>query len=120
VGRPEAVSWGSNRIDVFAVGVDGALWHKWWDGQRWGGFESLGGRVEGTPSAISWGPGFKKRSDVGRLQLGITPKRVFRLGVAYINTHATTGNPASQRWRGIVQNHQIQPVFAKEMRQIRV
>lgn len=32
---PAAVSWGNNRIDVFARGIDNALWHTWWDGHSW-------------------------------------------------------------------------------------
>jgi hypothetical protein len=27
---PAAVSWGPNRIDIFAVGKDQNLWHRWW------------------------------------------------------------------------------------------
>jgi hypothetical protein len=38
------VSWGPNRIDVFAVGMDSALHHKAYDGS-WKDFESLGGVV---------------------------------------------------------------------------
>ena len=34
-GDPKAISWGTNRIDLFAVGSDGALWHKYWDGSSW-------------------------------------------------------------------------------------
>ncbi len=37
VAPPEAVAWGPNRLDVFAVGTDHALWHRWWDGAAWGG-----------------------------------------------------------------------------------
>ena len=25
------VSWGSNRLDVFVVGSDASLYHKWWN-----------------------------------------------------------------------------------------
>ena len=32
---PVAVSWGPNRLDVFAIGNDGQLWHRWWDGDIW-------------------------------------------------------------------------------------
>ena len=28
--NPTAVSWGANRIDVFARGTDSAMWHRWW------------------------------------------------------------------------------------------
>jgi hypothetical protein len=27
---PTAVSWGPNRIDCFARGMDNSMWHKWW------------------------------------------------------------------------------------------
>jgi len=43
---PKAVSWSVNRLDIFVVGTDSALWHKWWDGSSWGGWESLGGILE--------------------------------------------------------------------------
>lgn len=32
---PSAVSWGTARLDVFAVGTDLGLWRKAWDGSRW-------------------------------------------------------------------------------------
>ena len=32
----------------------GALWHRWWDGSSWGGWESLGGILESPPKAVSW------------------------------------------------------------------
>ncbi len=55
--NPAVVSWGANRIDVFARGTDGAVWHRWWNGRSWGGWESLGGKIpEGSNiSAVSWG-----------------------------------------------------------------
>src|SRR6266700_803425 len=51
---PVAVSWGPNRIDVFAMGDDSALYHRWWDGSSWGGWESLGGILDGVPAAVAW------------------------------------------------------------------
>jgi hypothetical protein len=30
------------------------MWHKWWDGANWHGFESLGGGCAGGPAAVSW------------------------------------------------------------------
>ena len=50
-----AVSWGSNRLDLFALGVDHALWHKWWNGSTWNGWESLGGVLTSPPQAVAWG-----------------------------------------------------------------
>src|SRR6202035_3085363 len=52
---PTAVSWGENRLDLFARGTDNAVWHKWWDGSNWGGWESLGGQITGPVTAVSWG-----------------------------------------------------------------
>jgi hypothetical protein len=53
---PTAVSWGPNRMDVFAKGTNHALWHRWWDGSAWGGWESLGGVLTSPPAAVAWGP----------------------------------------------------------------
>jgi hypothetical protein len=35
-------------------GTDGALWHKWWNGASWSGWESLGGKLTSSPAA-TWG-----------------------------------------------------------------
>ncbi len=51
---PEVVSWSANQLDIFAVGTDSALWHRWWNGSAWGGWESLGGVLESPPKAVSW------------------------------------------------------------------
>ncbi|POR37065.1 Carbohydrate-binding protein [Tolypocladium paradoxum] len=53
-GNVTAVSWGNNRIDLFALGTDNACWHKWWDGAAWRGWESLGGAIIGDICAVSW------------------------------------------------------------------
>jgi hypothetical protein len=43
------VAWGANRLDVFVLGTDRALYHKWWDGSAWGpsvtGYERQGGVI---------------------------------------------------------------------------
>ncbi len=51
--KPSAVSWGPNRIDVVARGLDSAVWHRWWDGTAWRGWESLGGLIQGAPAICS-------------------------------------------------------------------
>ena len=55
-----AVAWGPNRLDVFVLGTDSALYHKWWNGSAWGlpltGFERMGGICVGPPEAVAWGP----------------------------------------------------------------
>lgn len=73
LSAPSAVSWGKNRIDVFARGtvpidicppdrpcrtLESApqLIHNWYDG-AWRGWEGLGGDITSAPSAISWSEG---------------------------------------------------------------
>ncbi|WP_394823871.1 C1 family peptidase [Pendulispora albinea] len=55
--KPSAVSWGPNRIDVVARGLDSAVWHRWWDGSAWRGWESLGGQIQGAPAICAWASG---------------------------------------------------------------
>jgi hypothetical protein len=54
------VAWGPNRLDVFVLGTDRALYHKWWNGSSWGpsvtGWEYMGGKCAGQPRVVSWGP----------------------------------------------------------------
>ncbi len=38
-----AAAWGPNRLDVFGLGQDNAIWHTAWDGNSWSGPHSLGG-----------------------------------------------------------------------------
>ncbi len=55
--RPNAVSWGLNRIDVVGCGTDSTCQHLWYDGNGWHGWESLGGRFRYDPAICSWGQG---------------------------------------------------------------
>src|ERR1035438_3475216 len=67
MSRSEAPVWGSprpwpggaNRLDVFVVGTDGALYHKWWNGSAWGpsqsGLEAMGGNLVQSPVSLSTG-----------------------------------------------------------------
>jgi hypothetical protein len=57
-GGPNSISpvaWGSNRLDIFVRATDQSVAHKYWAGWAWGGFESLGGYVSGSPKFVSWG-----------------------------------------------------------------
>ena len=38
------------------VGTDSKMYHKWWDGGAWRGWENLGGTIISAPAAVSWGP----------------------------------------------------------------
>jgi hypothetical protein len=78
-GTPEAVTWGGNRIDVFARGGDSnpatdnadsrGLWQLAWTGSNWGwygglsadsggngpnGYGPTSGKLIGHPSAVAW------------------------------------------------------------------
>jgi Peptidase family M28/Repeat of unknown function (DUF346) len=52
-------AWGANRLDVFVLGTDRAMYHKWWDGAAWGpsvtGYEYMGGTCESMPQVVAWG-----------------------------------------------------------------
>jgi hypothetical protein len=56
LSAPAAVSWAANRLDSFAVGFDGDLYHLWWNGSAWGGPENLGGNgiLRNSPGVVSW------------------------------------------------------------------
>ncbi len=61
ISPPVAVSWGTSRIDVFAQGTDGALYHQAFDGTTWypsmTTWEAHGGGFIGIPAVNSWGVG---------------------------------------------------------------
>lgn len=56
VSEPAAVSWGPNRLDVFAIDRHRNLLHRYWDGTNWVEWEVLGENFASTPTAVSWGP----------------------------------------------------------------
>lgn len=53
-----AVSWSSNRIDVFVEGgIDHHLYQLTWNGNQWGGFHDRGGELTSGPAVSSWNTG---------------------------------------------------------------
>ena len=56
IGPPAAVSWGENRLDVFARDLDGQLAHWWYPASNGVGLEQLG-MCDLPPAAVSWAPG---------------------------------------------------------------
>lgn len=54
------VAWGPNRLDVFVLGTNRAMYHKWWNGSSWGpsvtGYENMGGVCTSVPQVVAWGP----------------------------------------------------------------
>lgn len=60
--KPAAVSWASNRIDVFVLGLNGCCMHLYWDiGVNLPAWDNLGNNLKYPPSVVSWGP---RRLDV--------------------------------------------------------
>jgi len=54
IGEPAAVSWGTNRVDVFVRGTNSALFQKTWVGSGdYIGWEPLGGSLASDPVAVS-------------------------------------------------------------------
>jgi hypothetical protein len=53
------VSWDPNRLDIFGLGTDNQMYHKYWNGSAWGpsvtGWEALGGIFGSAPAVVSWG-----------------------------------------------------------------
>jgi hypothetical protein len=47
---------GPNRLDVFGIGIDSALYHMAWNGSSWSGWNRLGGSLVAPVKAVSWGP----------------------------------------------------------------
>ncbi|MEO6286568.1 MAG: hypothetical protein ABIN80_04705 [Dyadobacter sp.] len=48
---PKAVSSGPMHRSIYAVGADGGVYHKYWDGQ-WHNWENLGGKIKGNVGAV--------------------------------------------------------------------
>lgn len=59
---PDVSSWGPGRLDIFALGPDGALWHKYYAASvGWQGWSSLGApngvQLASDPGVVSWSYG---------------------------------------------------------------
>jgi hypothetical protein len=55
LSAPSVAAWSANRLDIFAIGLDGNLYHRWWDGSAWNGPQNLGGAILiNSPSLVSW------------------------------------------------------------------
>ena len=55
---PAAAAWGSNRLDIFGLGLDKQMFHKAWAASWYpspAGWEALGGRFNSPPAVASWG-----------------------------------------------------------------
>ncbi|KAF8538602.1 hypothetical protein BDD12DRAFT_841637, partial [Trichophaea hybrida] len=57
-----STSWGPNRLDLLVFGnrTGSGLYHRWWDGARWGpspnGYRSQDGPIYYDPECVPWGP----------------------------------------------------------------
>jgi hypothetical protein len=52
---PAVASWGLNRLDCFARGLNNHMWHRSWGGNGWTNWEDLGGILTSSPAVASWG-----------------------------------------------------------------
>jgi len=97
--KPSAVSWGNGRLDVFVRGTNSALYHKYYAGGAWSGWESLGGALTGNPEVVSWGNG---RLDVFVRGTDSTLHHKYYAGGAWSGWEslggALTGNPEVVSW----------------------
>ena len=88
---PTVVSWGSDRLDVFLLGTDSALYHKWWDGSNWGpsvtGYEYMAGNSMSPPQVVAWG---KDRLDV--FVLGTNTWRIRFRRIVFFSSGAARGH----------------------------
>jgi hypothetical protein len=50
-------SWSSNRLDVWATGVDHVMYHRAWSPSGWTNWDNIGGSTYSKPAAVSWGSG---------------------------------------------------------------
>src|ERR1035438_5245772 len=82
------VAWGPNRLDVFGLGTDYAMYHKAWLGNSWQPqWEYLGGKFNSPPAVASWA--------ANRLD-------VFGLGTDNAMYHkAWLGNSWQPQWEGL-------------------
>jgi hypothetical protein len=56
LSAPAVTSWGTNRLDIFSIGIDSQLYHKWWNGTQWNDWKRLpAGKFTYKPTAISRG-----------------------------------------------------------------
>lgn len=91
-GSVDAVSWGTNRIDVFGMDYNNIIWHKAWNGTSWGSWANLGGGIccsggtefSGGIQAVSMGSG---RIDLFTSRMGTC--------IAYNNC---SGQPFKHKW----------------------
>jgi len=49
---PAVIANGDNFRDVYVRGQDGAVYRKFWDGEKWSGWFGLGGKIIGQPAVV--------------------------------------------------------------------
>jgi hypothetical protein len=65
--NPAVATWGRDRLDIFGLGTNQALYHKGWDGSAWrpsqtgwedlgGTFQLGGGGLDPKTAVAAWGP----------------------------------------------------------------
>lgn len=97
---PAVSSWAPGRLDVFARGVDNHLWHKYWTGSSWSGWEWLPSseNAVGGPDAVSWGA---NRIDVVARKSDGSIDHWYWNGSAWVKDNiggSTESDPAISSW----------------------
>lgn len=85
-----AVSWSTNRLDVFRVGSTSGgtdLTYTSWGGSSWSGWESLGGSLTSLPTVTAW--------SANRLDVFVT-------GTDYAAYHRGWDGSAWSDWENLV------------------
>ncbi len=54
---PDVIASGGNFRDVYVRGTDGVVYHKFWLGDTWSEWFSLGGNIQGSPAVTKPSPG---------------------------------------------------------------
>ena len=67
---PAVASWGPGRLDIFGIGLDGAMYHKAWDDNGWypsqNDWRPHGSMFSSPRAGDAWGPERLDMFDVGR------------------------------------------------------
>ena len=47
ISAPAVTTWAQGEMQVFCIFPDGQLWNRYWDGEAWHPWETLGGELTG-------------------------------------------------------------------------
>lgn len=101
IGHPAVSSWGSGRLDLWAIDQKGLLNHKFWDGFQWNGWEQLGGTFSQTPKVVHWS---KEKIDIVGKDIDD--------GTYYLKSYdGDSWNPTPEGWYDLSGPYRSEPSF---------